>query len=171
MKMSNSNQTKMNKKGKTMKIEYQKNINEQNKIFNLEFHANEQENLYKIICLSKENEEMGFVSFSIKENLVWILKLETNPKFARLGVASAIVDIMEYFAVNNGITRIEGKFYPDNQFARPFYEKNGFFVPNATKSWDDYDETWTLFKNLDKQQVDDKVSSNIKVFEDESENE
>jgi len=55
---------------------------------------------------------------------------------------------MENFAKSHNIHLIEGKFYPSIEGARDFYEKNGYVVPNATRTWANYDETWTLYKDL-----------------------
>lgn len=144
-----------------MRINYTKDINNDRKNFDLQIMQDK--DFFQINCISPDNEIMGFITFKKNINNLWILKLETNEKFFHQGVASALIDITEYIATINYLTRIEGKFMPDNEFARPFYEKNGYFVPNKTKSWDDYDETWTLYKNLDPKKVKEKVIPNIKV--------
>lgn len=149
-----------------MDISYQKYMNNNLKIFDMQIIK--EKGCFYITCFSKNKEEMGIVSFKINENFLWVYKLKTNQNFYRQGVASAILDIVEYIAIKNGVNIIEGKFFPDNNYALPFYEKNGFHVPNQTKTWDDYDPYWRLYKILDIKTVKEKVANNIIVKKEKS---
>ena len=145
-----------------MRINYQKELGEKTKSFDLQIIKGKE--CYTIKCLNKDDVEMGFVTFKIYNDILWIYKLETNSKFYRQGVASAIVDITEFFAIKHGANRVEGKFFPTNEYARPFYEKNGYFVPNKVKSWDNYDPCWIMYKVLNPKEITQKVAPNIKAY-------
>lgn len=148
-----------------MKIEYTKNIHGEDKKFDIKI--TEEDKFYKVECLSGD-EEMGFITFKVLSDHAWIYKLETKEKFAHQGVASAVVDIAEYIiAVENSKNQVEAKYMPDNEFALPFYQKNGYYVPNQTKSWDDYDETWRMFKMLDKNEIRERVEKNIEICQED----
>lgn len=149
-----------------MKINYQKEICGVQKDFNLQILKNN--NFYEINCMSQNDENMGFITFKIYNSILWIYKIETNKNFYRQGVASAILDITEYIAITHNANRIEGKFMPNNQYARPFYEKNGFEVPNKVKSWDTYDPYWIMYKCLDAKAIKNKVANNITICKDDS---
>jgi len=151
-----------------MKIEYIKKINGEEKKFNL--LVKNRDAFFEIKCLSNDNKEMGFVTFEIFNDYVWIYKIETKKAFQHQGVASAVIDVMEYFAMMNYKNRIEAKFYPSNQYARAFYEKHDYFVPNKTKTWEDYDETWRMHKDLDFQKIKSQVAPNL-IFSDEKQTE
>jgi len=144
-----------------MKIDYQKEIDGESKNFDLQIIKNK--NFFEIKCLSQNDEEMGFITFEIHKNFVWIYKIETNENFYHQGVASAILDVAEYIAVEHNAHTMQGKFVPDNEYARPFYEKNGYTVPNKEKNWDTYDPGWILYKCLDDKIVKSKVAHNLTI--------
>ena len=97
---------------------------------------------YKISALSDNGEEMGFATFAVKqkERKVWLRKIQTNPGYENIGVGKAILDVLEYFTIQNRLCIIEGKFYPDNEYARPFYLKNNYDI-----SKEDYDTFVTKY--------------------------
>ena len=87
---------------------------------------------YEISCVDAYGEEMGFVNFSIDKSnsfrQLWLYKIKTQDEFLHQGVGSALISALEYFAYRNGIRGIEGKYYPDNEFAEPFYDKHGYSI-------------------------------------------
>ncbi len=102
-----------------------------NKPINIQLtNVDEYSNEYKISALDDNGNEMGYATFSVnkKERKVWLRKIETYSGYQNLGVAKAILDVLEYFTVQNRLCMIEGKFFPDNEFARPFYEKNNYDI-------------------------------------------
>ena len=120
-----------------------------------------QNDFYVVKCVDKDNEELGFINFEIKNNKVWIYKIETNPNFFHQGIGTALLNTMEYIAMLNNISRVEGKYYPTNEYTKPFYEKYGYYIPNQKKSWDDYDETWTMSKDLDFDKIKSYIEDNL----------
>ena len=101
-----------------------------NKPINIQLVNTDNLNEYRISALADNGEEMGFATFLIKksERKVWLRKIATNPEYQNLGVAKAILDVLEYFTVQHRLCVIEGKFYPDNEFAKPFYQKNNYDI-------------------------------------------
>ena len=87
---------------------------------------------YEIKCQDDSGEEKGFVNFAISRTngyrSIWLYKIQTYEQYQHQGVGSALLSAMEYFAYIQNISLIEGKYYPDNQFAEPFYEKYGYSI-------------------------------------------
>lgn len=119
-----------------------------------------QQNFYSVSCI-KNKEKIGFINFEIKNNKTWIYKIETNKNYLHQGVGTALIDMMEYISMLNKIERVEGKYYPENEYAKTFYEKYGYYIPNQKRSWDEYDETWTMFKNLDYNKIKQNMATNL----------
>lgn len=97
----------------------------------LEIQLNHLENNeYEILALADNDTVMGMATFAIKpkERKVWLRKIETLPQFQDKGVGQALIDVLEYFTATNGLRHIEGKFYPDNDYAKPFYLKNDYDI-------------------------------------------
>lgn len=135
-----------------------------------DLNVNKQEDFYNVVCVLS-NEEAGFINFEIKDNKTWIYKIETKENHYHKGVGTALLNAMEYISMLNNTKRVEGKYYPDNKYTKPFYEKYGYFIPNQTKSWDDYDETWTLYKDLDFNKIKEYAENKIKENDIEQETE
>lgn len=87
-------------------------------------------NDYELVALSDSDAIMGKANFAIisKQRKVWLRKIETKPEFQDKGVGQALLDTLEYFTIQKGLKHIEGKFYPDNEYAKPFYLKNDYDI-------------------------------------------
>ena len=131
-----------------------------NKPINIQIVNTDNLNNYRISAITDNGDEMGFATFSIKkkDRSVWLRKIETNPQYQNLGVAKAILDVLEYFAVDNRLCLIEGKFYPDNEFAKPFYKKNNYDIHK-----EDY-ETY-VSKYIGHESVSDETRQRIIGYE------
>ena len=127
--------------------------------YNLEIE--EDNGFYKIVCLSPELTEMGCVMFKLNTKSCWLYKIKTEEAFQRQGIGSQLLTIMGKIALENNINFIEGKFYPENAYARSFYEKNGYYVPNKTRDWNEYDDSWTLCKLLNKEETKQFLANEI----------
>lgn len=82
---------------------------------------------YKIEVI-ENGVQKGYLTFSIKRGQAWIYKIATKPEFSRQGVGKALIDTFEFILSGKRISSVEGKFYPDNEYAKPFYEKNGYQI-------------------------------------------
>lgn len=82
---------------------------------------------YTLRCLNK-NQEMGFLTFQINEANAWLYYVCTHPQYRHSGVGLALLAVFEKYVFDNGVCRIEGKFYPENQFAKQLYDKAGYSI-------------------------------------------
>ncbi len=100
------------------------------KEYKIELVELDDNDLYRASAISDSGDVMGTVTFNIqsKSRTLWIRKIETNPEFQNQGVGKALLDVVEYFAVKSRCSTIEGKFFPDNEYARPFYLKNNYEI-------------------------------------------
>ena len=138
-------------------MEYKVNKDKQ---INLKFLYNSQDNYYKILALNNENQEMGYLTFKIKTGFsrkIWLNKIETKPEFQNQKVGTALIGCMEYFASQCNIDFIEGKFYPTNDYAKPFYIKRGYEIYK-----DEYE--WYVDKTLNLQKVREELKDKIVDF-------
>ena len=131
-----------------------------NKPINIQIVNTDNLNNYRISAITDNGDEMGFATFSIKkkERSVWLNKIKTNPNYQDTGVAKAIIDILEYFTFEKRLCLIEGKFKPENEFARPFYEKNGYEI------YKEYYETF-VSKYIGHDSISDDTRARIIGFE------
>lgn len=137
-------------------------IKVKDKIFDIKQIYDSENNYYNFVALNSNNEEMGFVNFGFTkiygERSVWIYKIETYENFQHQGVGQALLWAMEYFACSKRVLKVIGKFYPENKFAKPFYEKNKYLISK--------EEDWEVEKYIDyefiKQQIEPIVIKDIK---------
>ncbi len=119
------------------------------------YHKNDD---YYVIKILNKNGTMGYLTFKIKHesyaNIIWLNKIETYKKFAHQGVGTALIQLLEYFAYKNNINYIEGKFYPDNEYAKPFYEKYGYKIEK------EYYETF-VSKRLEFDKIKKEIEPNL----------
>ena len=116
---------------------------------------------FYFVCCVENNKKIGFISFQIKDGKTWIYKIETNKEHFHQGIGTALLFAMEYISMLNNVKVVEAKYYPENEFAKPFYEKYGYHIPNQTKNWEEYDETWKMFKVLNYNKIKSQIENNI----------
>ena len=110
---------------------------------------------FRIIATDGQT-EVGHLNFKTNENgHVWIYHIETNQFFQHKGVAQAMLDVFEVFCVKEENSHhVEGRYFPENEFAKPFYEKNDFDIFE-----DCYD--YFILKNFDKTKILTQTAKNI----------
>ena len=146
-------------------IKYKKEFHGQIKTYTMSI-VDEDGVYYTITCLGDKGEDMGYATCVRKSDSFWLNKIETYEGFGHQGVGSAVIDIVEYLAMQNRRKTVDGKFYPfNNSYAKPFYLSHGYVIPNQKGGWDDYDETWHMYKNIDFKKIKKDVESNIEVVE------
>ena len=116
-------------------------------VYNITLTHYTDDDYYSLNAWSKDNKEMGFLTYKIMSDGIWVLKLETYEEYQNKGVASALMDLLEYECKKNCKDVIEGKFYPSNQFAKPFYENRGYLIEHET-----YGQT--IFKYIPKNETE-----------------
>ena len=58
---------------------------------------------------------------------VWLYSIGTSDNYKKFGLGSKLMQTMEYVALKNNVTHIDGYFYPDDEtVASIFYVKNGY---------------------------------------------
>ncbi|MGN1227802.1 MAG: GNAT family N-acetyltransferase [Christensenellales bacterium] len=136
------------------------NYNGKEVITDLDFLFHEDYDYYEIIAKNSENNDiMGYLTFKvIKDSNIWIYKLETKQEYQGKGVGTALMNALEYFACSHNIDYIEGKFYPSNAVAKPFYEELGYII-----DYDDYSQC--VFKHLRVKDVLSRLEPNVIDFE------
>ncbi|MBE5739090.1 MAG: GNAT family N-acetyltransferase [Clostridiales bacterium] len=114
---------------------------------------------YKAEAFSEDGEVMGVITFKPDgRGSMWLQYIATNEKFQNMGVGDALLSVMEYRAVTTRIRNIEGKFYPSNDKAKPFYENRGYNI------YKDGYETY-LDKSLNIAQVISETEPRITNYE------
>lgn len=96
--------------------------------FNLTIKFEVYENFYTINALSHDSKIMGRINFKVDFNKAWIYSIKTFDEYQSRGVGQALLDACEYISCKNGVKCIQGKYYPSNEYAKPFYEKNGYKI-------------------------------------------
>ena len=134
------------------------------KQIDIKFLYYSQDDFYKILAINENNQEMGYLTFKIKNGFsrkLWLNKIETKQEFQNQKVGTALIGCLEYFAGVCNIDFIEGKFYPTNDYAKPFYLKHGYEIYK-----DEYE--WFVDKTLNLENT--KVELKDKVIDFEVEN-
>ncbi len=107
------------------------------------------DNTFKILPFDSNHEQLGFLTFKFLDKTdVWLYQVATYEKFRNQGVASLMLEVLEYVcAVQYGKTKIKGKFLPASFFAEQFYEANDYDIKIINYSP-------ILEKELDKHQIE-----------------
>lgn len=88
---------------------------------------------------------------------MWLYKISTKEGYQHKGYATAVLKTLEYLTQYLRYRWIEGKFYPDNEFAKPFYDKHGYTI------YKDGYETFVI-KTLDYDEIKEDVEPYITDF-------
>lgn len=137
------------------------------KVYNKEFEAkilyNSDDDIYRIEVLNG-SKVMGYATFKLKRqrflDSIWLYKIETNKEYAHKGVGSAVINLLEYFAYQNRAHTVEGKYFPKNEFAKPFYDKFGYSIEK--EGYETY-----IYKTLDFKTIKQNIEPNIIGYEEQ----
>jgi len=106
-------------------------------------------NYYTVKTLSLKQVLLGQMTFKIDQEScvrkIWLYKIETFGENQHNGIGSKMLNFLERFAIQKRIFYIEGKYFPENEFAKDFYEHRGYTIEK-----DGYD--WFVCKNLNRQE-------------------
>ena len=97
---------------------------------NYEVNANLSEDDNKSIYLLNDYEMIGSIDFKVypEKQKVWIYKIEVKEKYQSRGYGEELLKLFEDYCRKHRIFYVEGKFYPENDHARPFYIKHGYEI-------------------------------------------
>lgn len=96
------------------------------------------------LCTFISNEEIGFATFKFSEKRranVWLQNIKIKEKFQSKGLGKVLIKMFENFCYDKRRYIIEGKFYPENNHSKTFYENNGYSIEK------EYYETF-IYKDL-----------------------
>ncbi len=84
------------------------------------------------IMLKKDKELIGLINFKFSrehgDKVAWIYVIEVKEKFQSKKFGDILINLFEDYCKKERIKRVEGKFYPTNMNARPFYLKHGYEI-------------------------------------------
>jgi len=127
-------------------MKFKTNKNNKEYLFDMKMVYHSSEDYYTISCFDENGVHTSETSFAIskanRNPSIWIYKIATYKDYQHLGLGKIMLDTVEMFAMQRRINIIEGKFYPDNEYAEPFYIKNGYSIDR------DYN-TSEIYKYLD----------------------
>lgn len=87
-----------------------------------------EDNFFQFYLESENGEKMGAISFKIHQGKAWIYSIATKPEFQHKGVGQTLIELFECYCANRRCYIVEGKYMPSNDFALPFYKKNGYDI-------------------------------------------
>lgn len=130
------------------------------KDFYLNITCDDLNDFYTVKALSFAEVLLGAMTFKTKQEnyckKIWLYKIETFGEHQQKGVGTKLINFLEFFAQQNGVRFIEGKYYPENDRTKSFYEHRGYSIEK-----DGYD--WFVYKNLnfsDEKNIDILFSQN-----------
>lgn len=128
--------------------------------FNLKVFYCVNDDYYEIKAYNGINQEVARLTFkaSKKDRYIWLYKISTDEKYQHKGYGTALIYALEYVAKKLRFDQIEGKFYPENEFAKPFYDKHDYAI------YKDGYETF-ITKSLDYEEIKQQIEPYVTEFE------
>ena len=115
-----------------------------------------------------QNEEIGSLYYCINQtnarNDLWLININIKPYYQTRGLGQFLFDLLVNDAILAHVNFIEGKYFPTNDHAKPFYEKNGceiykeYYDTYVRKDIDDYsniNEYFTKVNQITEQEAID----------------
>ena len=128
-------------------------LSEKNKLFNVKVNSFD-DGIFQAYIEDKSGQIQGEITFKIYADRTWIYNIHTEEKFQHIGVGQTLLDICEYISAKKRVYIIEGKYFPRNDYAQPFYKKNGYSIDK-----DDYD--LQIYKRLNIEKVFERLKNRI----------
>ena len=127
--------------------------------FNLQVIYYASDNYYEIKAFNGLKQEVARITFKTnnKNRHIWLNKISTDEKYQHKGYGTALIYAFEYVAKVLKFDQIEGKYYPENQYAKPFYDKHEYAI------YKDGYETF-ITKSLDYEEIKQKIEPFISGF-------
>ena len=118
--------------------------------YKLKIKYKDEKECNQIFLIDLENEqEIGYISFKLNNSPykhAWLYKIEIEEKYQCNGFGTLLLKLFENYCIDNKIDYVEGKYYPLNKVAKPFYLKNNYKIEK------EYYDTYVV-KNLKEKNV------------------
>ncbi len=127
------------------------NIKNMEKDFDYSIVGTQDDDFYSLKAIENRTGEIcGSISFGLKykERHAWLQNIEVKEDFKKNGIGQALLTNFENICVQKRLFTVEGKFYPKDDHAKSFYEKNNYKIEQ-----EDYGKE--IFKRLDPESVAD----------------
>ena len=135
-------------------------ITEKSITYDLHLEYFDDDDFFCLSLFNDEYEELGYLTFKAKSKPyrhIYINKIKNKSSQQRKGIGSALIQALEFIAYVKNIPQIEGKFYPENEYAKPFYEKHGYKIQK------EYYEV-EILKQLDFEKIKAEIEPKISNF-------
>ena len=128
--------------------------------FNLKVFYYTKDKYYEIKAYNCLKQEVARITFIAKKQYryIWLNKISTDEKYQHKGYGTALIYAFEYVAKVLKFDQIEGNFYPENDYAKPFYDKHEYVIYK-----DGYQTL--IMKSLDYEEIKQKIEPYISGFE------
>lgn len=97
---------------------------------NLEIETNS--NFHLANAMNQTEEILGYVSFYViienNRKRIWLNKIATDKEYRNIGIGSKLLEFLECYARRKRIYYIEGRYFPENESAKSFYENRGYSI-------------------------------------------
>ena len=84
-------------------------------------------NHYLTIAYDLEKNELGYAEFNkLKDAELWLYQIKTYPENRNLGIGSALLEFVEFWAAKFDCNHVAAKYGPTSDYVKEFYDKNGY---------------------------------------------
>ncbi|MBQ7884973.1 MAG: GNAT family N-acetyltransferase [Clostridia bacterium] len=138
-----------------IRLQSKKSMLEQEE-FEVKIIYDQAENYYTINAYNTHGEVVSFATLkpNYSPRQMWLYKISTLENYQHKGYATAVLKVMEYLSIQLRFNCIEGKYFPENEHAKTFYDKHGYTVYK-----DGYESYVT--KVLDYEEIKQNIEPNI----------
>jgi len=115
---------------------------------------------FNCICLhalDDSGKEVGYLRFLLineGSRSAWLNLIEVPDECQHRGIGGSLITIFEYICVKMRSYNIEGRYYPKNNYAKPFYDKYGYDI-----FYEGYEQY--ISKRLEPDKVIEKFMKNL----------
>ena len=116
----------------------------------------EQDDYYELRAKEKDQivGTLNFKKSKRNKGVAFLNDITVNEEYMGKGYGNILIKAFEYVALNLNLFLVEGKFYPENNRAKPFYIANGYAIEK-----DDYDTI--VVKTLDREKIKQEIEPRI----------
>ena len=110
-------------------------VNVNNQSYDLIVQKKETKGVY-VISLSQNEQMASKICFGIEnendKNRVWLYRISTDDNYKKNGLGTKLIQTMEYIALQNNITHIDGYYYPEDDVVASMFYGYKFNFENAS---------------------------------------